>query len=379
MVQSWVLHAVGAPHVQQLHMIGFQGGREFLYDFLGDLDLSPLSSLTELRCAFAPERDNEFSAQVNLHHSLTALKDLEVLWVGTENSPYPWEQHSWLADADFLGQLSQNCKKLREIWNLGTYQSLAAVPTAVELYQLTSLYNSFWNEPPAWFTPRAVPQLQQLTVDRRKVTTASVAMLAQLTSLTSLRIDTGWMYVADRGGGWCALGGLGRALTRLQRLELGNHHGQSTSEDEGLPPRLTLPDMSAFTQIKQLRLTCALNLTRPMPRHPSAEDFLSCLLPLTQMEQLQVSGYSAVDSGMLGGLLGALPRLTEVEVVRPFPRAVGAFCVSAAAGAAAAGAAAAGGVAGATAAVWAGAAWPPPAEVVQEFEELRPGIKLTLL
>ena len=370
MVQHWVLHAAGAPHIKQLHLKGFRVGEGFLDEFLGELDLSPLSGLTELRCVCAPETDMEFNAQVDLHSSLTALRDLEVLWVGTENSPYPWEQHYWEADSSFLGQVSQSCKKLREVWKVGAYQSLAAVSTAVKLDQLTSLYKMFWNGPQAWFTPRAVPQLQQLTVDCRQVTTESVARIAQLTSLTSLRIDTGLVYVEGMvGGGWCGLEALGRGLTRLQRLELGNHHGQCIEDDDGLPLPLTLPDLSAFTQIKQLRLTCAVNLTKPMPRHPSAMDFLSCLLPLTRLEQLQVSGYSAVNTGLLRGLLGALPRLTEVQVVRPLPRAVGAFCVWAAAG----------GVAGATAAVRAGAAWPPPAEVLRELQELRPGIKLTLL
>ena len=382
MVQHWVLHAAGAPHIQQLHLNGFWVGEEFIDGSLKELDLSPLSGLTELRCVCAPEPGIEFCGQVELPPSLTALKDLEVLWMGTKNCPYPWDQHCWVADEDLLGQVSHNCKKLRKILHLVTCPPPADVPpAAVELDQLTSIYIIVSSVPPAWLTPRAVPQLQQLTVDCCKVTTGAATVLAQLTSLTSLRIDTGSMYVADMGGGLCGIEALGRALTGLQRLELGNHHGQSREDDEGLPAPLTLPDLSAFTQIKQMRLTCAVNLTRPMPQHPSAMEFLSCLQPLTQLEQLQVSGYTAVAAGLLGVLLGCLPRVTEVELASPLPRAVGAFCVWAAAGRASAGGTAAGAAAARAAAVLGeGVDWPPSVEVLRLLKELRPGItKLTLL
>ena len=96
--QSWVLHAAGASHIQQLQLNGFWVREEFLEDFFEGVDLSPLANLTELRCGFAPEPDIGFSGHVCLPPSLTTLKHLEVIWVGTENSPYPWEQHYWAAD-----------------------------------------------------------------------------------------------------------------------------------------------------------------------------------------------------------------------------------------------------------------------------------------
>jgi hypothetical protein len=391
MLENWIMHAAGAPKIQQLHLRGFRVGPAYLDGFLEGVDFSTLPSLTELRCTFLPDRDMEGSKKIELPASLTSLSNLELLCIGTEASPFPWQQHFWVAGEGFLGELSRHCTKLREIWNLAKYLTLGGPPMPMELFQLTSLYNSLkWGEDLAWLTPQTLPQLRHLTLDCQEVTTQAIATLAQLTGLTFLRIDTGPCYViGNPGRGWCKLDALGKGLTGLQRLEIGNHHGKVGGGDmeRSLPALLTLPNLSAFTQIKQLRLMCVVNPRMPMPQHPSTGDLLSCLSSLTQLEQLQVSGYSAVDLGLIGALVKDLPMLLDVDVERPPYRSVGSSfsnmpAVAAGEGmvhAAAAGEGCLEGAAAAGEALGPSAPWPPPMELVQGISKLRLGLKLNLM
>ena len=76
-----------------------------------------------------------------------------------------------------------------------------------------------------------------------------------------------------------------------------------------------MPDLSAFTQLKQLQLVCLMHPNdSDVPKQPSSSDFLQGLSKLTQLEQLQLEGYSTVTPGMVCFLVERLPQLQLLEV-----------------------------------------------------------------
>ena len=114
---------------------------------------------------------------------------------------------------------------------------------------------------------------------------------------------------------WNQLGLLAAGLLNLQRLELVNHFAEQPTHQRRFPP-LTMPQLSAFTQLQQLRLACAVNHEDPLPEQLTAADLLQGLSGLTQLEQLELIGYVAVTPAVVCALIERLPKLLVLEVRR---------------------------------------------------------------
>ena len=108
--------------------------------------------------------------------------------------------------------------------------------------------------------------------------------------------------------------GLGHRLHELRRLELVNYVRGFPAEDEERLQNLAVPDLSAFSQIKQLQLVCSMDPHTGVPGQPSSSDFLQGLSKLTQLEQLQLEGYSTFTPGMVCCLAQSMPQLQLLEV-----------------------------------------------------------------
>ena len=96
-----------------------------------------------------------------------------------------------------------------------------------------------------------------------------------------------------------------------QRLELINPTSDLLLN--GRPGPLAVPELSAFTQIKQLQLVCLMDPSKQLPEQPSISVFLRGLTKLAQLEQLQLEGYSTVISVMVCALV-TLPQLQLLEL-----------------------------------------------------------------
>jgi hypothetical protein len=167
-------------------------------------------------------------------------------------------------------------------------------------------------------SPSCFPSLQHLVVECDRVTPSMVQCLAQLTALTCLQLSSGAEFHRSMWGtseGWCGLEALGHSLPLLRRLELISCFGSKDDATMDSQKPLVMPNLYTFSQLKQLQLACALNLSNPLPTQPSSPaDFLAGLSVLTQLEQLEVLGYSSVTPGMLTDLVTCLPGLRALEV-----------------------------------------------------------------
>ena len=80
-----------------------------------------------------------------------------------------------------------------------------------------------------------------------------------------------------------------------------------------------MPRLSAFTQVKQLRLACAVSPDHPLPEQLTAADLIQGLSALVQVDHLELIGYVAVAPVVCAlfvvcALIERLPKLLELVV-----------------------------------------------------------------
>jgi len=152
--------------------------------------------------------------------------------------------------------------------------------------------------------------LKRLRLDANGFPDSVIRSVSRLTQLTWLQLSAALPQMFGEGETWDDLGVL--ALPHLHRLELINATSESLLDRK--PVALVMPDLSAFTQIRQLQLVCLVEPSEQLPEQPSSTDFLQGLSKLTQLEQLQLEGYSTVTPVLVSFLVERLPQLQLLEV-----------------------------------------------------------------
>ena len=289
--------------LKELHVLNFE--RDASESLFRGVELSSLSVLKELHVLMKPEIGRiEF---VHLPLSLTSLSSLEVLEISSSKPELPGPQYYFVPAIKQYGLLN-HLPKLRKLgWVIGVQE--LDVPAAAQPTQLEEL--RFLGGLPSWLTTSMCPQLQRIVVEPSMVFPGVLQRLTGLTQLTALRLDQRMGHARCGIEVWGDMRVLAHSLHRLQRLELVNF---ATLGGDGQRPKLAVPDLSQFTQIKQLQLFCLMAPHKDIPEQPSSSDFLQGLSKLTQLEQLQLEGYSTVTPGMVSILAQSLPQLQLLEV-----------------------------------------------------------------
>ena len=213
------------------------------------------------------------------------------------------------------GQLLNHLPKLRKLGWIINIEELA-VPAEAQLSKLEELRELRCFELLLTkLTASMCPQLQTIMVESGEFS-ETLQQLAAFTQLTALRLDGGVADAISGVEGWGNMRVLGHSLHRLRRLELVNYMAgfPAEAEDDEQLGELAVPDLSAFTQIKQLQLVCLMDPRKDIPKQPSSSDFLQGLSKLTQLEQLQLEGYSTITPAMVPCLAQSLPQLQLLEV-----------------------------------------------------------------
>ena len=369
MVRSWWPHLQSATSLQKLQLIKFdtcnnlfqggwgEGGLEGLADAQWEdpLDFAVVAPhLREFHCTLTSEQGLCFP----LPPSLSLLTNLEVLRVETHKPREHWQRHvvDCFAPPSCKGLL-ESCVKLRELGCLGgmvvaDFNHVAGwqdelqpdftaelIAAKVKCNQLTKLHVAelAGDGIPAWVCPAICPQLQHLVVEMSEGRWPYREELSALTSLTCLSLDAGRNPQQPATDSGLGLVELGRSLTQLQRLELVNYTAPldlvsaDLGNDSGVKykrcladMKLAVPDLSSFSQLKQLQLKCVMHRAYgsregeiPYAEQPRQQEFYERLLPLTGLEELELIGYStvsAVSPGLVGGLIDQLQQLQVVEV-----------------------------------------------------------------
>jgi hypothetical protein len=281
-------------------------------DFSRNLDFSGMLGLRELHIVLSDYYEAFGSLMPT---SISQLSGLEVLQLGTAGQPRaPWLGPVW--QEPVLGMSTTVLASCTSLRSLGYAHILSDVPVEVHLPHLSSLQLEVWDTLPEMINTSCCPSLQHLVVQCSEEycpTTSLVQRLAQLTALTCLQLNSGGPYYDAyyRQTSWCGLEPLGRSLLMLRRLELVSCYGDK--QRDWLAP-LVMPNLSTFTQLKQLQLACGLNPKWRIPPQPSPADFLGGLSGLTQLEQVELLGYSSVTPGLMTDLVTRLPGLRALEV-----------------------------------------------------------------
>ena len=306
-VKGWLDHIPSGNQLKELKVRNFSiDACSSLFD---GVDLGRLSVLKELHVL--TERalaEIDACGWVQLPLCLTSLSDLEVLEVCSSTPELPGQQCYFDLVPGQFGLLNQ-LPKLRKLgWVINVQQ--LEVPPEAQLSQLEEL--RFYGELSAWLTASICPQMKRIMVEGWAFS-GVLQGLAAFTQLTTLRLDGGVAYAMSQLEGWGDMRVLGHGVQQLRRLELVNYVAAEPEDDEQLPG-LAVPDLSAFIQIKQLQLVCLMDPENPVPDEPSSSDFLQSLSKLTQLEQLQLEGYSTFTPAMVCCLAQSLPQLQLLEV-----------------------------------------------------------------
>ena len=321
-IELWLQRAAGCNNLQQLQLINLCNGYRFAG--LEKVDFGGIPHLKELRVLNA---QRETSSGTLLPSSITKLTDLQVLWLGTLGSSHPWQCHFWDIELNktLLVSLSQQCPMLRQLGPMYKCDSDLAPQPLMHLSRLALL-----DVVHQWSDHIRYPSLVNITVEAAAdaISAGLLEQLAQLTRLTCLQLNTAFVYVEafavrmdegwdneewDDRGVWDQIDRLAAGLSNLQRLELVNHFSEPSTPQQRFPP-LNMPQLSAFPQLQQLRLACAVNHDHPLPEQLTAADLLQGLSGLTQIEQLELIGYVAVTPAVVCALIERLPKLLVLEV-----------------------------------------------------------------
>jgi hypothetical protein len=303
-VYGWMLHVPQGNCIQKLtFQLERMGGYAHFADF------QHLSSLRELSFLRYPSPEVSHMELVQLPHSLSKVATLEVLSVGTTAEvKMPWHQH--YGEMRTLRALLGSGCKLRE---LSKVRPCALDEAAVRgLRHLTKLgLWAIYDDLPAWLTAVNCPDLRHLVLEMAYASAEDVQQIATLTQLTHLRLDVGELSASpDVEQYWASLDPLARSLSKLVRLEIVTW-GLETS----LQVTLGLPDLAAFSRIRELQVIRVMDPSSgPLPAQPSSSELLQGLSKLTQLEQLQLEGYSTLSPGLVLGLVAALPALSCFQI-----------------------------------------------------------------
>ena len=309
-IKGWMNHIPSGNQLKEFQVRNF--GLDASSSLFDGVDLGRLSVLKELHVLM--ERSPvgiDACGWVQLPLCLTSLSNLDVLEVSSSKPELPGQQcYLELVPGQF-GLLNQ-LPKLRKLGGVINVQQLE-VPAAAQLSHLEEL--CFYGDPPGWLTASMCPQLKTIMVEGHDFS-GVLQGLATFTQLTALRLDGGVAYARSQLDGWGDMRVLGRGLHQLRRLEVVNYVAAEPQDDEDAEqlPWLAVPDLSAFTEIKQLQLVCLMDPDNNVPEQPSSSDFLQGLSKLTQLEQLQLEGYSTFTPGMVCCLAQSLPQLQLLEV-----------------------------------------------------------------
>ena len=276
------------------------------------MDLNAFPNLRELVCSMR-EPDGLFDMQsVTLYGipgHLSMLKNLEVLLLHTHAAVYPCSKWAW--DERLFAHLPH----LSKLTRFGGVLLSEPLGVPVDLPQLQWLHGCFapTKGEHDLLSAAACPQLQHLVLDLSTFSDVLMQHVASLTGLTKLQLracGTPAPFDWDHG-----LDLVGHSLKKLVYLGLVNCHVQYQPEDAALHPEpLVLPGLSSFTQIKQLQLVCAMSPDAPPPEQPSSAQLLTGVSGLTQLEVLQLEGFSTLSPECVVGIVKALPQLQVMEV-----------------------------------------------------------------
>ena len=305
LLERWLDHAAEGNVLQQLDLWGsaYLPARR-----------TPLGALPRLRVLtfhLPPRAGPCEGSWVNIPSSVAELHELEVLWISTgPKNKYPWPQHGLRLPPAVVPFVFRSCAHLRKVGGI----MLDGVVGA-NLEHLQELYACI--EEPFAVSSAAYPQLQRLVLELHSgLCEATVEQLGSFTQLTSLRLDTG-VATLNRDNmflPWADLEPLAGSLPVLRELELFNATGEGANVED-VANRMVIPSgLSSFTQIKQLRLVCVMDPAVPVPAQFSSDEFYQGLSRLTQLEQLQLEGYSSITSNMLMVLVAVMPQLQMLEV-----------------------------------------------------------------
>ena len=323
--------------LKQLHVVGFHAGEE--PSMFTSMDFGFAPNLREFRGYFAASGDHQGQCQCfwEMPRSLSKLIKLEVLHVCTWQDmqlrgwELPWENNVLsLSEPDQPApgdEVLRCCTNLVSLKWLYTSQESFHAP----LPKLTSLAvrldGSIDRVPDDWLTPEAYPQLRKLWLAvAGNFDWMMLEPLTALTQITCLRLDMGFVYFMrgdtweDWCGDWSRLPMLGPALPQLQRLELVNYCQRGGDREKNLP--LACPDLSMFTQVKQLKLLAGTRFEEVV-EEPRLQEWGQGLSKLPQLEDLELTGYHSVCPKMVVGLVkGVTATLTRLAVGVPVKRGV---------------------------------------------------------
>jgi hypothetical protein len=281
-------------------------------------DISSLQNLTGIVCSYSSGEDVHSGLDHWLPASITGLGKLEVLRIEDKDPCCPRRQHAFMTES--LGEIFKNCSKLREIGPVGSngdQPTTEVVMRGVVMQQLSyiSCCSRRSDVLLGCIPARTLTNLQYLDVTDKAITRDHVQRICGATQLTHLRLDTAYISATGQAVpmAWSGLDPIGRALPKLQRLELANPYEMTASAPYF---RVVMPELSAFTQIKQLQLVVGMNAEQPCPEQPSSLELLQGLSQLTQLEHLELLGYSTLTPALVSMLVAHLPKLKVLEVGR---------------------------------------------------------------
>ena len=322
LLNTWVAHAAGITSLVDLCIFV---GEYWFFESLTKLQVASVPHLTQLKLSGISHDIND-ATMIRLPADITKLTNLQVLWVGTHSDPsslpwWPWHQHhchTWGTAGTAVGGVLSLCSQLQKLGHL-RIDTIGNVQ--VHLPHLTHLDASCWDDSlPGWLAPCNLPVLRHLVVESEGIGELKVAQLAKLTNLTCLQLNTGGALLNKDGSGWKDLSVLGHSLPGLRRLEIVGHHLEPLDPEHG-PWKLSLPDLSAFSQLQQLRLTslsAEMLFTELVPHQQvTAAELVRMGSRLTQIQQLELIGYVVVTPAVVSILLERMPALRVLKVGIP--------------------------------------------------------------
>ena len=314
-VKAWLDHLIAPSSLQHLQLV--HPALDGFNQAAPNVNWSSLVNLRELYMSLPGDREYWLPQRVSLPDAMSALSSLEVLMVKTIDGAWPWSQYIVFADFTLSSLREVGCLIKVNGSNVEAAAAAGTAGTVPPPFPQLSSFGAYLpgSLPSNW---ESMSHLQHLSLETLKVDDSRLQQLQRLTQLTSLRLSTGFSLVfslMETGAAisaWASLEPVGRALVKLHRLELVNCC--KPLEEQGGAALIVPEGLSSFSQVKELQLICAVPPTKPLPQQPSQQQLLQGISALTQLQQLEVSGYSTVTPMLVMGLPGCLPHLRGLKV-----------------------------------------------------------------
>ena len=269
-----------------------------------------LSTLRELSFIRYPSPEVNHMELVQLPACLSSVTTLEVLRVGTIDSKMPWHQH--YGEMRTLQPLLRNGCRLRELDKVRPCRLDEAAVRGLRHLTKLGLW-AIYDDVPGWLVGATCPELKHLVLEMSYVSQQDVQQISTLRQLTHLRLDVGEVGVdfGEQQQFWATLDLLAHSLSSLVRLEI-----VTWGLEESRWVTLGLPGLGAFTQIKQLQVVRVMDDDHNVgpPSEPSSAELLQGLSQLTQLEVLELEGYSTITPGLVLGLAAALLKVRRLQI-----------------------------------------------------------------